>query len=316
GFEIPVRLSDLVLIRSREAPLAPAGAPAASAPASAALPDGEAPTAPSPQATLRPDAQGSSYALMLAFTAPVGDKTELYLLNDSPYHALYSVGMYEQRSGNVLPLAQGAIAPDSKLPVKTLHLSELRVAQTLRVEAILYKNIPYAPHSLETADVTLQPVKFFRQGVFVETEFFDEKVMLLPLFSSEGAEKEQLVSISAEALREAMLQKNDLPAKPTPQQASQAAEVEEVDLHAEMLVSSPEKLPAGELLALQLARFTAMLENALKSGRKGKIVFIHGIGSGKLKLELRRCLDHSYPDVPYFDASFREYGYGATMVVL
>jgi hypothetical protein len=47
-----------------------------------------------------------------------------------------------------------------------------------------------------------------------------------------------------------------------------------------------------------------------------KIVFIHGVGNGKLKLEIRRSLDRDYPQLKYQDASFQEYGYGATMVIL
>jgi dsDNA-specific endonuclease/ATPase MutS2 len=47
-----------------------------------------------------------------------------------------------------------------------------------------------------------------------------------------------------------------------------------------------------------------------------KIVFIHGVGNGKLKHELRRILDAEYKNLRYQDASFKEYGFGATMVLL
>jgi dsDNA-specific endonuclease/ATPase MutS2 len=47
-----------------------------------------------------------------------------------------------------------------------------------------------------------------------------------------------------------------------------------------------------------------------------KIVFIHGVGDGVLKNELRRELGRKYPKYPYQDASFREYGFGATMAIL
>jgi dsDNA-specific endonuclease/ATPase MutS2 len=47
-----------------------------------------------------------------------------------------------------------------------------------------------------------------------------------------------------------------------------------------------------------------------------KMVFIHGVGNGKLKYELIKALNERYPDLVYQDASFKEYGYGATMVYL
>ncbi|MFP4019887.1 MAG: Smr/MutS family protein [Bacteroidales bacterium] len=46
------------------------------------------------------------------------------------------------------------------------------------------------------------------------------------------------------------------------------------------------------------------------------MVFIHGVGNGRLRYELRKSLDKDYPDLDYQDASFQEYGYGATLVFL
>ncbi|MDR0688096.1 MAG: DUF2027 domain-containing protein [Prevotellaceae bacterium] len=259
------------------------------------------------------DTPGESYELMLAFLPPANDKTDLYLLNDSPYRLLYSVGMYE-RDGSVQPLAQGQMEGDSKLLIKTLNVSQLRDVRTLRAEVMLYKNISYRPQTLDAVDVELSPIKFFRQGAFVENEFFEKKALIMRLFSSEAAEKEKMHSVSAEEIKETMLQKNDAPLLP-PRPMKQP-ELEEVDLHAEMLVNDVNKLSTGELLELQMSRFKATLENALVSGRKGRIVFIHGIGSGKLKQELRQCLVKNYPALSFQDASFRQYGYGATMVFL
>lgn len=260
------------------------------------------------------DAPGESYELMLAFLPPANEKTDLYLLNDSAYRALYSIGMYE-RDGSVQPLAQGQVEGDSKLLIKSLSVSELRDFQALRVEVVLYKNILYKPQNLDAVDVKLNPLKFFRQGAFVENEFFEENALIIRLFSSEAAEKEKMRSVSVEEIKEAMQQKNDLQ-QPAPQKPEELPELEEVDLHAEMLVSDVQKFSAGELLELQMSRFTATLENALASRRKGRIVFIHGIGNGKLKQELRAYLTKNHPLMSFQDASFRQYGYGATMIFL
>jgi hypothetical protein len=294
----------------KTAPVRPSEAAAAPAPPQ---PAEETAQPNSNGSELAHDPQGNSYELMLAFLPPKNEKSELYLLNDSPYRLHYCVGIYE-RNGSVQPLAQGSILPDSKQLLKFISISELREARILRVQALLHKNIPYTPHDLEPADVELNPLKFFRQGAFIENDFFDENALIYRVFSSESAEKEKMSSISAEEVKQALLQKNE--AQPTPQKPQPEPEVEEVDLHAEALVSDPSKLQAGELLELQLSRFTAVLENALKSDRRGKMVFIHGIGSGKLKQELRSSLAKNYPRLSFQDASFKEYGYGATMVFL
>jgi len=57
-----------------------------------------------------------------------------------------------------------------------------------------------------------------------------------------------------------------------------------------------------------------MEENLKNKGQK--IVFIHGIGNGTLKHELRRQLNTRYKKHNFQDASFREYGFGATMVII
>jgi hypothetical protein len=332
GFEIPTPIANVVVVNVREATNFPINTAAASQPfvrqnghnagtdevsREKRVGENNPANAPAEQpveaSSEHDDAPGDSYELMLAFLPPVNEKTELYLLNDSPYRALYSVGMYE-RDGSVQPLAQGQMEGDSKQPIKTLYVSQLRESRTLRAEIMLYKNVRYKPQNIDAVDVELNPVKFFKQGTFAENDFFDENALVISLLSSKTVEKEKMRSVSVEEIKAAMQQKNDAP--PTPLQPSKQPELEEVDLHAEMLVNDVRKLSAGELLELQMSRFSATLENALVSRRKGRIVFIHGIGSGKLKQELRQCLTKNYPELSFQDASFREYGYGATMVFL
>ena len=69
------------------------------------------------------------------------------------------------------------------------------------------------------------------------------------------------------------------------------------------------------MLDIQMERFRSEMEAAIRNGTK-RIVFIHGLGQGTLKSELRRELGTRYKKYDVQDASFREYGYGATMVIL
>lgn len=90
---------------------------------------------------------------------------------------------------------------------------------------------------------------------------------------------------------------------------------EEVDLHIHHILPDHESLTPGEILEAQLARFTTALNGAIRSRQK-KIVFIHGRGEGKLKYEIRKKLESDYPYLTFQDASFKEYGYGATLVII
>ena len=77
----------------------------------------------------------------------------------------------------------------------------------------------------------------------------------------------------------------------------------------------PESLEPAEALEIQKNRFITALEGGIRNGVK-KMVFIHGVGDGKLKYEIRRIIDRQYPRLRYQDASFKEYGYGATLVLI
>ena len=89
----------------------------------------------------------------------------------------------------------------------------------------------------------------------------------------------------------------------------------EIDLHIHELLEDTRGLANHEMLEVQLGRFRNELDTAIANGTR-RIVFIHGIGNGTLKQELRKELTTKYKNYYFQDASFKEYGYGATMVIL
>ena len=69
------------------------------------------------------------------------------------------------------------------------------------------------------------------------------------------------------------------------------------------------------IITYQLDKFHAVLKQY--EGVKGqKIVFIHGKGDGVLRKAIENELKSKYKQYAYQDASFREYGFGATMVTI
>lgn len=88
-----------------------------------------------------------------------------------------------------------------------------------------------------------------------------------------------------------------------------------VDLHANELLDSTAGMSATDILNYQLKKFRDTLaEYANKKGQK--IIFIHGKGEGVLRRALINDLNYRYKKYPYQDASFQEYGYGATQVTI
>jgi hypothetical protein len=89
----------------------------------------------------------------------------------------------------------------------------------------------------------------------------------------------------------------------------------EVDLHINQLVDDTRGMTHWDMMKRQLALFDMTVrQNMANKGQK--IVFIHGRGEGVLKAEIEKMLRHDFPTCSYQDASFREYGFGATMVVI
>ena len=67
-------------------------------------------------------------------------------------------------------------------------------------------------------------------------------------------------------------------------------------------------------LNLQLDTARRQLEFAIKK-RIQKVVFIHGIGEGVLKMELETLFSR-YDNIKYYDADYKKYGLGATEVYI
>ncbi len=88
----------------------------------------------------------------------------------------------------------------------------------------------------------------------------------------------------------------------------------EVDLHIHQLTNSSQRMANHEMLNLQLDTAKRQLEFAIKK-RIQKIVFIHGVGEGVLKLELE-YLFKRYDNIKYYDANYQKYGLGATEVYI
>ena len=89
----------------------------------------------------------------------------------------------------------------------------------------------------------------------------------------------------------------------------------EVDLHINELLDNTNGLSNADMLNYQLSKFhEVMAQYAHDKGQK--IVFIHGKGDGVLRKAIEKELNTKYKQHYYQDASFREYGFGATMVTI
>jgi dsDNA-specific endonuclease/ATPase MutS2 len=88
----------------------------------------------------------------------------------------------------------------------------------------------------------------------------------------------------------------------------------EVDLHIHQLVSSTRHMTKHEMLNIQMDTAKRQLDFAIRK-RIQKVVFIHGVGEGVLKEELK-YLFRRYENIKYYDADYQKYGMGATEIYI
>ncbi|WP_299228765.1 Smr/MutS family protein [uncultured Psychroserpens sp.] len=88
----------------------------------------------------------------------------------------------------------------------------------------------------------------------------------------------------------------------------------EVDLHIHKLTSNERQMTNYDMLTLQLDVAKQQLEFAIRK-RIRKVVFIHGVGEGVLKMELD-TLFRRYDNIKFYDADLQKYGNGATEVYI
>ncbi len=89
----------------------------------------------------------------------------------------------------------------------------------------------------------------------------------------------------------------------------------EIDLHIHELVDSERGLESRDKIDIQIRHFERMLKIA-EEKKIRRVIFIHGVGQGVLRLEIRKLLNQYYPNATFHDADFNEYGHGATEVRL
>lgn len=318
GFEIPVLERECVAIGevNKETNfLKKDSKPAPVQPANQASNQVINPKAKAPEPVLETP-EGETLKVFLAFF-PVEIKElqtspyDCYLLNDSNYFLFYNLIIGE--AGSEQSIVNGLIEPNTQEELTSITKDQLNNWENIRFQAIAFKqNKKYSPQNVLDVSMKLNPVKFYKLHSFSENEYFDEPCMLIDLTSAK--ENQKLTEISPEEIKQAMFSKEEAD-RPRIIKRPQAAETIEIDLHINELLDTTAGLSNAAMLQCQLDKFHEVLSEY--KNRKGqKIVFIHGKGEGVLRKEIEKLLKTRYKTYYFQDASFREYGFGATMVTI
>ena len=305
--------------------------------------------------TFRPKPQerkeGDKLNAFLAFV-PVNSREistttfECYIVNDCNYFIYYTYSTAENASWNLR--SSGIVEPNTKVFVEELHHTDLNTLEKVAIQMVAYKeDKPFGMKQPVSVVMRIDGTKFFKLHSFKESLFFDELALLYeivkddvvtrPLVIDAAEMKRSMYGGGKSEVREERPHTADARVRnvlPSQGRSTTQADVitspasvfervkqigksviVEVDLHINELLDSVSGMSTGDMKEYQLNVFRKVME-AHKTEKGRKIVFIHGKGDGILRNSIITELKSKYKNCTYQDASFREYGFGATMVIV
>ncbi len=245
---------------------------------------------------------------------PADSDSSVYLINDSNYFLYYN---YAFKAIKKYKGITGILEPNLK---EKIHISEINMLPDnteIIIQLLFFDKKEFDIIKPVHKEINFRTVKLFKQGTYKENDFFDEPALVLPVYESNFMQQ-VAEDLKNKDLNKIINQKeivNKKLNKPKEFKKKEPKLIKEVDLHIHELLDDETGMSDYGKLQYQLDVFHKEMASAIKEGYK-RIVFIHGVGTGSLKLKIRNELQHKYKQYQFQDASFKEYGYGATMVLL
>ncbi len=250
-------------------------------------------------------------------TSLMSTRFEAYFVNDSNYYMRYH--LFTVDGANWCLRSAGEVEPNTKLFMEEFGREQLNDWERICIQINSYKrNKSFMLKPVVDLQLRVDTVKFYKLHTFQENDFFEQSALIYTLIENDRQErtlvldpdkfkKELMSKVATDSAKIVSGNKKDkLEEKNSPVV---------IDLHANELLDTTKGMSAVDILNYQLDTFRKTLaEYAKQKGRK--IVFIHGKGEGVLRHAIINELRYRFKNYPYQDASFREYGYGATLVTI
>ncbi|MFC2711494.1 DUF2027 domain-containing protein [Hoylesella oralis] len=265
---------------------------------------------------------------------------ECYFVNDSNYYMQYAYMTAEGQNWSLK--SQGEIEPNTKEFIEEFGREDLNSLEHVSVQLVAYKrDKSFILKPSVDVQFRIDNVKFYKLHTFQENDFFEQPALLYtiiendkparPLVTDAKSLKEQMYAKSSDNQLASTVSSNastghdnsyvrrydDRRKQANPFRIKHRDDEDTVviDLHAEALLETTAGMNNADILNYQLKKFCDTLADY--SSKKGqKIVFIHGKGEGVLRSAIIHELNYRYKRYLYQDASFQEYGYGATQVTI
>ncbi len=241
---------------------------------------------------------------------PLAAEIKLFLVNDSNFTILFR---FSHITGTGFETVKhGTVQSNSRLLLENIVQSDLSELPEYGFQIIYFQKNENEWVEPISKRFKVNPVKFYKETSFHSNQLFKKNAMVLQITPN-------IFTTEIDKLTEADFQKvvAEKEQKPSEEKVTQkrSSEIIEVDLHINELLDNAAGLSNSEILSIQTEKVESEMKAAISSGIR-KIVFIHGLGQGVLKQEVINVLKSKFRKYYFQDASFKEYGFGATMVIL
>lgn len=254
------------------------------------------------------------------------------LVNDSNYYLDFTFLKRSTEDRGWELVYSGTVNPNELIDLVVLTHEELPDYGRVALQAVAYKKdkvFSLLPplNVVRKLDLT----KFHKLHCFRDSKYFDGPVLEFPLVTAgetvaqpeiDAARLEEgLKTVSDKDLAKELSKKYRTESKSgrgerrEEQNPFKKLPLIEVDLHIGELTDTLAGMEPKDMLELQLNEVRkTMKAHSRRIGQK--IVFIHGKGEGVLRKAVLDLLKKEHPKAELQDASFREYGFGATLVTI
>lgn len=244
---------------------------------------------------------------------------DAYLVNDSNYYLYFVYMTKSDNESEWVTRYHDVVEPNIQVHIEEFEHALLAQMDRVAVQYVAFKqgkgfklkNPALVEHRLDTT-------KFYKMHCFHENEYFDTPVIALDIVKNDRPAR--MMVVDSADLERAMKEKraHDRPQRQQVKKhdkSQKKGEIIECDLHINELLDTTAGLSNKDMLEVQLDEFRRVMEEN-KNNKGAKIVFIHGKGEGVLRKALLDELKRKYPRCEAQDASFSEYGFGATLITV
>ena len=236
---------------------------------------------------------------------------DVYFINYSEDPIYFSI--FRKNENGYNKLASAEANPFSRYYIAEINRDDISEWEDIVIQSVIMPSESQSLRAPVDTEVKIRGSRFYRESSYQVPDFMKEKSVLFNLFKvsqiplmhvikqniKKDADRVEVVKVKQPQRNDAILDHI----------VSEGKAV--VDMHIWKLVSDETSMSKYEKFMTQLDYFNKCLDSAI-AHHLDKVIFIHGVGSGKLKEEIKGIMDDK--EIDHKPASMADYGVGATEV--